>query len=162
MSGDEKRERRPIAYSRAEQSYFIRPQHINAYGRLFGGQLLEWMDELAGVVARRHASAEITTACIDQAEFVGPAVLNDMVVLEARVTYVGRTSMEVRVDNFAEGLDGHRRPITRGYFVMVAINEEGKAIPVPELILENKQQEDEFEMGHKRYELRKMRKLEGY
>lgn len=162
MTEESTREERPISYSRAEQSYFVRPQHINSYGRLFGGQLLQWMDELAGVVARRHASSEITTACIDQAEFVGPVVLNDMVVLEAKVTYVGRSSMEVRVDNFAEGLDGVRQPITRGYFVMVAIDEQGKAIPVPKLKLETEQQKAEFEMGHKRYNLRKARKIEGY
>lgn len=162
MSDQELRADRAVSYSKAEQSYFVRPQHINSYGRLFGGQLLQWMDELAGIVARRHASSEVTTACIDQAEFVGPAVLNDMVVFEAKITYVGRSSMEVRVDNFAEGLDGVRKPITRGYFVMVAIDENGKAIPVPKLKLETAQQEAEFEMGRKRYDLRKARKIEGY
>ncbi len=162
MADQEIREERSVSYSRTEQSYFVRPQHINSYGRLFGGQLLQWMDELAGVVARRHAASEVTTACIDQAEFVGPAYINDMIVFEARITYVGRSSMEIRVDNFVEDLDGKRHPITRAYFVMVAIDKEGKAIPVPKLKLETPQQEDEFEMGRKRYELRKSRKVEGY
>lgn len=155
-------EERPVSYSKVEQSYFVRPQHINAYGRLFGGTLLEWMDELAGVVARRHASAEVTTACIDTAEFIGPAVLNEMVVLEARITYVGRSSMEVRVDTFAEERSGMRTPITRAYFVMVAINETGVPQPVPRLGLENEQQRAEFQLGRRRYDLRKQRKQEGY
>ena len=43
-----------VSDSRTEQVYIIRSQHINSYGRLFGGYLMQWMDEIAGVVARRH------------------------------------------------------------------------------------------------------------
>lgn len=153
---------RKVSDSRAEQSYFIRPQHINHYGRLFGGTLLAWMDELAGIVARRHSGTEVTTACIDQATFVGPAKLNDLVVLEARITYVGRSSMEIRVDNYTEDRSGTRIPITRGFFVMVAIDDDGKPLTVPGLELNTVQVKEEFEMGHKRYLLRKERKQEGY
>lgn len=159
---DQDRSERSVSFSRAEQAYFVRPQHINSYGRLFGGVLLSWMDELAGIVARRHSGMEITTASIDRAEFIGPAVLNEMIVLEARVTYVGRTSMEVRVDNFTEDADGYRTPLTRGYFVMVAVNEEGVPQIVPQLKLETAQQEQEFEMGKRRRDLRVERRKEGF
>lgn len=90
--------------SETEQSYLLMHRHINGYGRLFGGQLVEWIDELAGLVGRRHCGHEITTACIDNLNFKHPAFLNDTVVLVGRVTYVGRTSMEVRVDTYVEEL----------------------------------------------------------
>ena len=99
--------------SLTEQTYLVMHRHINGYGRLFGGQLLAWIDELAGIVAKRHSESEITTACIDQLNFKHPAVLNDTLVMIGRVTYVGRTSMEVRVDSYVESLNGMRKMINR-------------------------------------------------
>ena len=138
--------------SETEQSYLLMHRHINGYGRLFGGQLVAWIDELAGLVGRRHCGHEITTACIDNLNFKHPAFLNDTVVLVGRVTYVGRTSMEVRVDTYVEELaTGIRKMINRAYVVMVAIDENGRALPVPGLILESPEQEAEWEGGKRRY-----------
>ena len=52
--------------SLTEQTYLVMHRHINGYGRIFGGQFLAWIDELAGIVAKRHSESENTTACIDQ------------------------------------------------------------------------------------------------
>ena len=109
--------------SLTEQTYLVMHRHINGYGRLFGGQLMMWIDELAGIVAKRHSESEITTACIDQLNFKHPAVLNDTLVMIGRITYVGKTSMEVRVDSYVESLSGMRKMINRAYVVMVAIDE---------------------------------------
>ena len=120
--------------SLTEQQYFVRPTHINHYGRLFGGQLLYWIDELAGIVAMRHCGSTITTAAIDNLQFKAPAHVGDMVVLQGEVTYVGKTSMEVRVDTYREALDGTREMINRAYVDMVAIDCKGKPTLVPELL----------------------------
>lgn len=148
--------------SRTEQTYLLMPRHINGYGRLFGGILMQWIDELAGIVARRHCGHEITTASIDNLNFKHPAYLNQTVVLVGRVTYVGRTSMEVRVDTYVEGMDGMRRVINRAYVVMVAIDQDGKALEVPQLKLENESERAEWESGKKRYNLRRQRRVEGF
>lgn len=148
--------------SRTEQTYLLMPKHINGYGRLFGGMLMQWIDELAGIVARRHCGHEITTASIDNLNFKHPAYLNQTVVLVGKVTYVGRTSMEVRVDTYVEGLDGMRRVINRAYVVMVAIDEKGNALEVPELLIESESERAEWEGGKRRYELRKKRRREGF
>ena len=149
--------------SLTEQTYLVMHRHINGYGRLFGGQLLSWIDELAGIVAKRHSESEITTACIDQLHFKQPVYLNETLVMIGRVTYVGKSSMEVRIDSYVESLDGIRRIINRAYLVMVAIDmETGKAKEVPGLILETEVQKAEWEGGKRRTELRKHRKLEGY
>ena len=113
-----------------EQTYLLMHRHINGYGRLFGGQLMQWIDELAGIVSMRHAGGRITTASIDNLNFKAGAYLNDTIVLIGRITYVGRTSMEVRVDTYVEDLEGMRRVINRAYVVMVAIDEEGHAMEV--------------------------------
>ena len=111
-----------IEDSLTEQQYFIRPPHINHYGRLFGGQLLKWIDELAGIVAIRHCGDTVTTAAIDNLQFHAPAYTGDMIVLRGWVTCVGKTSMEIRVDTYIETIDGNRQLINRAYIDMVAIN----------------------------------------
>lgn len=151
-----------VSDSQTEQQYLIRPAHINPYGRLFGAQLLKWIDEVAGIVAVRHANAIVTTAAIDNLQFKDPAYAGQMIVLCGRITYVGRTSMEVRVDTYTEALDGSRKHINRAYIDMVAIDNEGKAIEVPTLELETDEQRVEHEAAIKRKEMRKQRRLEDF
>jgi len=145
-----------------EQQYLICPAHINHYGRLFGGQLLKWIDELAGIVAIRHCGSTVTTAAIDNLQFLAPAYTGDMIVLQGMVTYVGHTSMEVRVDTFREAMDGTRERINRAYIDMVAINCQGKPMEVPELLLETEEQRQEYAAAEKRKQMRRQRRQEGF
>lgn len=148
--------------SLTEQQYLICPAHINHYGRLFGGQLLKWIDELAGIVAIRHCGATVTTAAIDNLQFQAPAYTGDMIVLRGMVTYVGRTSMEVRVDTYREALDGTREMINRAYIDMVSINCKGQPTEVPDLLVETEEQRQEYEAAKKRKQIRKQRRQEGF
>lgn len=151
-----------VAESMTEQQYLIRPTHINHYGRLFGGQLIYWIDELAGIVAIRHCGANITTAAIDNLQFKAPAHVGDMVVLQGCVTYVGRTSMEIRIDTYIENGDGTRQMINRAYIDMVAIDDDGQPIEVPGLLTETPEQQAEYAAAAKRKALRKQRRQEGF
>ena len=151
-----------VSDSMTEQQYLVCPAHINHYGRLFGGHLLKWIDELAGIVAIRHCGGTVTTAAIDNLQFQAPAYTGDMIVLQGRVTYVGRSSMEIRVDTYREALDGTRKIINRAYIDMVSINSNGQPVEVPELLLENEEQQQEYEAAKKRKQLRKQRRLEGF
>jgi len=151
-----------VSDSLTEQQYLVCPAHINHYGRLFGGQLLKWIDELAGIVAIRHCGATVTTAAIDNLQFQAPAYVGDMIVLQGMVTYVGRSSMEVRVDTYREALDGSREMINRAYIDMVCINCKGQPMEVPELLPETEEQKIEYEAAKKRKQMRKQRRLEGF
>lgn len=153
---------KPVSESRTEHVQILMPDHINGYKRLFGGKLMEWIDIVAGVVARRHAGCDVTTAAIDHLEFKAPAYVNDMVVLYGCITYVGKTSMEVKVDTFVEALDGSKKRINRAYLVLVALDSEHKPTPVPPLLLENEEQRLEWENAVKRSEIRKLRRLEKF
>ncbi len=150
------------AESHTEQQYMIRPIHVNHYGRLFGGELMKWIDEVAGIAAMRHSESNITTAAIDNLQFKAPAMTGDMIVLIARVTYTGRTSMEVRVDTYKEDPDGTRHVINRAYLTEVAIDADGNPVEVPELIIESEAEQLEYESALKRCELRKQRRQEGF
>jgi len=152
-----------IEDSKTEQFRLLRYEDINGANRLFGGQLMAWIDEVAGVTARRHCEVQVTTACIDNLQFKEPAFLGDMVVIIGRMTYVGRTSMEVRVDSYVEDARGYRRPINRAYVTMVALNDEERPQVVEfGLELETDTEKMEWESGKKRAELRKQRRKEGF
>jgi acyl-CoA hydrolase len=151
-----------VEESLTEQIQIVMPEHINGSGRLFGGKLMEWIDVVSGVVARRHSQYNVTTAAVDNLQFKAGAHLNDTLVLIGRITYVGNTSMEVRIDTYVESMDGMRKPINRAYFVMVALDEEEKPVKVPRLIVETEAQRAEWEGGKKRTELRKLRRREGF
>ncbi len=132
------------AASRTTQVQIIMERDINGGERLFGGRLLEWIDVVAAVTARRHCRGNVTTAAIDNLQFRAPARVGDTVLLVGQLTYVGNTSMEVRVDSFVEDLQGQRQLINRAYFVMVAIGEDGRPAPVPRLIPETDEERREW------------------
>lgn len=149
--------------SRTEQFRLLKYEDINGVNRLFGGKLMAWIDEVAGVTARRHCEAYVTTACIDNLQFKEPAFLDDMIVIIGRVTYIGRSSMEVRVDSYVEDRTGHRRPINRAYVTMVALDENEKPTAVEfGLELQTAAEQLEWECGEKRAKLRKQRRQEGF
>lgn len=123
---------------------------------------MQWIDEVAGIVAHRHSGSIVTTACVDNLNFKAGAYLGNTVVLIGRMTYVGKTSMEVRVDTYAEDADGTRRMINRAYEVFVAIDQCDNKIEVPGLLIETESEKAEWIGGEKRYELRKQRRKEGF
>ena len=116
-----------VSDSAAETLHIVRPNHLNAAGRLFGGVLMQWI----------------------------------VVVICGKITYVGNTSMEVRVDSYVEDLDGVRTPINRAYFSMVALDDNDKPCRVPRLELETDEEKEEWEKAKLRKEVRMMRKEVG-
>ncbi len=155
-------EAKRVADSLTEQVQILMPSHINGTDRLFGGQLVEWIDVVAAVVARRHSGCNVTTAAIDNLQFKAGAYINNTLVLIGRITYVGRTSMEVRVDTYVEDLVGVRKVVNRAYVVMVALDDNGNPTEVPRLIAETESERAELELGEKRHALRHRRRREGY
>ena len=128
----------------------------------FGGKLTEWIDELAGLVALRHAQKDVITASVDNLKFIRGAYQKDLIVLIGRVTYVGRTSMEILVDTYIEDMKGIRKPINRAYLTLVAVDAEGNPVEVPGLLIETEAEKAEWEAGIRRREMRKQRKEEGF
>lgn len=151
-----------VSQSLTQQVQIIMPEHINGYNRLFGGKLMEWIDVVAGVVARRHSNKNVTTVSVDNLHFKEAAYLNSTMVLVGRVTYVGNTSMEVKVDTFVEALTGERKLVNRAYLVMVALDEQEHPTPVPPLLLQTDEEKAEWENGRRRALLRKQRSKNEY
>ena len=134
----------------------VMPQHCNGYAkpRLFGGQIMAWIDVVGAVAARRYTGKAVTTVCIDNLTFLKPAYLNDTVVQEAMVTWTGRTSLEVRVDSLVERLDGSRELINRAYAVFVALDDEDKPTPVAPYTPETEEEKKIWQDAEARREFR--------
>lgn len=143
--------------SYSEQVHVLTQANINGYNRLFGGQLMEWIDIVAAVVARRHSGHNVTTAVVDKLTFKAPAYANDTVIVCGYVTYVKRTSMEVCIKSYVENLNGERKLINKAYLVMVALDENERPVEVPRLILETDEEKENWESAKKRDLLRKQR-----
>ena len=150
--------------SRTEWLKCIQYEDINGSGRLFGGRLMQWMDEVAGIAATRHCVGYVTTAAVDNLQFKAGCFINEIIVIRAKLTYVGHTSMEVRVDVYIEDRDsGQRRVINRAYFTEVHVDEKGKPVPLRYgLKPETEFEKAEWDGAKKRLEIRRKRRVEGF
>ena len=121
-------------------------QHCNgnAKPRLFGGQLMSWIDVVGAVAARRYCKCQVTTVNIDNLTFLKPAYLNDIVVQKAKVTWTGNTSLEVRVDSYVERDDKERELINTAYVVYVALDENERPKKIKEYVPETEQEQEEY------------------
>lgn len=141
--------------SYTEQVHLVLQSTMNGTDRLYGGQLMEWIDSVAAVVARRHANKIVTTALVDKLEFKEPAQLNSLVVMQGKIVYAGTTSMEVSVKTFVEHLDGSRLLINSARLIMVAIDEKGRPTKVPGLEPQTEDEKRHFIAAQKRAQRRK-------
>ncbi len=116
---------------------YVLPQHTNALGGVFGGQIMAWMDLCGAICAQRHSGFQVVTAFVDDLKFEQPVRAGEVVCLEARVTATFRTSMEIEV--VVEGEDattGRRWPCVDARLTFVAIDSSRRPTPVPALLLD--------------------------
>ncbi len=144
--------------SRVETVHIVRPCHLNGANRLFGGILMQWIDEVAGIVAKRHCMGNVTTASVDNLTFLHGAYQNDLVVIKGKMTWVGSSSMEVCVDTYVENPQGQRHRINNAHFMMVALDENDHPVQVPRLLLQTEDEELAWAHGEERRRIRIQRK----
>ena len=128
---NQKFENKLVTDSTTESSKIVQSKDINGRNRLFGGRLMEWIDEVAALTAMRHCGGPVTTCAVDSLVFKHGAKLNQVVVLTGKVTYVGNTSLEVRVDTYVEEVEtGERFAINHAYLILVHVNDDGEPVPI--------------------------------
>ena len=133
MSADAK----PVSASRLVLAQEMTPQDANPAGNVHGGNIMKLADSAAGVVAIRHSGRNCVTAAVDHFEFHAPVYVGNLVTLYASLNYVGRTSMEVGVRVEAEDpRTGKKTHTNSSYILMVALDDDGRPVEVPRLILE--------------------------
>ncbi|MDH5760048.1 MAG: acyl-CoA thioesterase [Gemmatimonadota bacterium] len=137
------------------------PHQANHLGHVFGGELLSMVDRAAAVAAMRHAGGSVVTVSIDRVDFKLPIYTDELVTCTARVNYVGRTSMEVGVEVVAENLrTGVKRHTNTCLLTFVAIDQDHRPSPVPQLELTTPDEERRFREGRRRREVRQQLDIE--
>ena len=147
-----------------EWTKVVKYSDINSENRLFGGTLMSWIDEVAGTVAVRHSGNPVATAAVDNMQFKQGAKLDDIIVMIGKITHVGKTSMEVRVDTYVEDRrNGMRHVLNRAYLTEVCIDTDDTPVLVPYgLNVRTESERAEWEGAEKRIALRKQRRMEGF
>lgn len=131
------------------------PMDANLMGNVFGGAIMKYMDEIAGIVAWRHAETNCVTASIDRMNFYAPVYVGNVLILKASVNYVGTTSMEVGVRIEAHDVRTGKQTHTGScYLTYVALDKKGRPIPIPKLVLTSRDEKMRFSDAVARRKLR--------
>ncbi|MCC4274980.1 acyl-CoA thioesterase [Marinomonas communis] len=108
------------------------PGDTNPAGDIFGGWVVSQMDIAAGICAGQRAQSRVVTVALDSMSFIRPVKVGDILGVYTYVESVGRTSMNIHVEAWVRrGRIGKREKVTEGMFKFVAIDEEGKSMPIP-------------------------------
>jgi uncharacterized protein (TIGR00369 family) len=141
--------------SHIQLAQMMMPEHANPQGNVHGGWIMKLADEAGALAAIRHAGRRVVTVAIDQMVFRQPIRIGDLVILEADVSYAGRTSIEVEVHVIAENpITSQRTHTNAAYLVYVAMGEDGKPAPVPPLLAENPAEKARMKAGQERQQRR--------
>ena len=148
-----------ISDSEVTLSLLMGPQDANGLGNVHGGVIMKLVDEAGALAAMRHAQSPVVTVAIDSMTFMQPIHIGNLVTFNANLTYVGRTSMEVRIEVIAENpLSGEKRISNTAYAVYVALDASGNPTPVPQLSLETQEETERFEQAKERQAYRKQQR----
>ncbi|MFN8382403.1 MAG: acyl-CoA thioesterase [Anaerolineales bacterium] len=140
-----------IRASRVTLSQLMHPEHANLLGNVHGGWIMKLVDEAGALACMRHAQKKVVTVAIDSMTFRQPIRIGDLIVLNAEVTYTGKSSMEVEVQVVAENpVTGEQTHTNTAYLVYVALDDQGHPTNVPGLITETEAEKARMVQAQKR------------
>lgn len=136
------------------------PKDTNAAGHIFGGVVMSLMDKAAAVAALRYAKKRVVTASAEEINFVNPIYVGEVVRAKAKVVYTGRTSMDVEVIVETENIfKESSRLAATGLFVMVAVDDQGKPVPIPQWEPDTEEGKRKYREALERRKIREQKKL---
>ncbi len=145
--------------SKVEMTQLVLPNDTNLLGNLLGGTLMHWMDIAGALVASRHSNKIVATVALDSLDFRHPVRVGELVTLKAKMTWAGRTSMEVSINVYAENLKTGNVILTnKAFLTFVALGDDCKPTLVPPLIPETDEEKKDYIEAEKRREERLKRR----
>ncbi|NLK69429.1 MAG: acyl-CoA thioesterase [Clostridiaceae bacterium] len=155
MSEKNERPSKSVQESMIEMCQLVLPNDTNIIGNLLGGRLMHWIDIAGALAASRHSNCVVATAALDSLDFRHPVRVGEMVRLKPRITWVGNTSMEVRVDVYCENMKtGAVIKTNKAYITFVALDDKGQPTQVPSLIINTEEEKLEYEKAIQRRKIR--------
>lgn len=139
-----------------EMREMVMPNHTNPQNTIFGGVVMSWIDIAAAMCASRHSGRPVVTVHIDSINFKEPIKIGHHVYIMAKISYVGKSSMEIEVIVKSENpYTGDSRITTTAFLTFVAVDEFGKPVPVNPLKVETEEDKKRYNEAKKRAENRK-------
>ncbi|WP_234735937.1 acyl-CoA thioesterase [Tellurirhabdus bombi] len=133
----------------------VLPNDTNTLNNLMGGRLLHWMDIAAAICAQKHSNRIVVTASVDNVSFSEPIKLGNIVTMQAKVTRAFNSSMEVKIDVWAEDIPaGTRVSTNQAFYTFVAVDQNGRPIEVPALTAETEEEKELYTSALRRRQLR--------
>lgn len=146
---------KPVRASRISIAQLMQPEHANNLGNVHGGWIMKLVDEAGALAAMRHTGRRCVTVSIDSMVFRQPIRIGDLVILNAEVTYTGRTSVEAEVQVVAENpVTGERTHTNTAYLVYVALDDDGNPTPATPVKAETEDEKRKLEEGRERQKRR--------
>lgn len=153
---------KPVSESRVTLTQLMGPTEANNLGNVHGGIIMKLCDEAGGMAAVRHARRPCVTVTIDSMSFLSPVHVGNLLMVDAEVTWVGRTSLETRVLVKAENLlTGEVTHTNTAYFVYVALDDAGNPTPIVPLICETEEEKKRCAQAEERRAIRLRRRKDG-
>lgn len=150
-------EGKPVSASYSEYTELALPNDANSLGNLLGGKVMHLVDLAGAMAAMRHSRHVVVTASVDQMHFIHPVRIGNWVRLRSAVNRVFRTSMEVGVKVWVENtIAGTHRHVGSAYLTFVAVDSQGRRVPVPRLQPESDEEKRRYEDAGRRRELRQL------
>jgi acyl-CoA hydrolase len=148
--------------SASETAQVVLPHESNPLGYILGGTVMHMIDITGALACHRHTNALALTAGVDSLDFIHPIKVGDIIILKSRVNATFRTSLEVEVEVFSEGItSGERRLTSKAYLTFVSLDEHGRPQQVPPLLIETPDDEARSRQAHARRAERLARKTKG-
>jgi acyl-CoA hydrolase len=146
---------RPVRDSQSEMTEIVLPNDANPLGSLLGGRLMHWIDLAGAMAAHRHSRNYVVTASMDHVDFLTPVRVGDLVLLQSSVNRAFRSSMEVGVKVLVENyIKGTHSQVASALLTFVAVDRDGRCLPVPPVIPETEEEKRRYEEAGRRRELR--------
>ena len=131
--------------SEVEMTELVLPNDTNLLGNLLGGRLMHWIDIAGAMVASRHSNKMVATVALDSLDFRHPARMGELVILRAKLTWTGKTSMEVNVKAYAENIKTGSVILTNmAFLTFVALDDDGKPSSIPPILPESEEEKKEY------------------
>lgn len=113
--------------------FLAEPTDVNYGGKVHGGQVMKWIDQAGYAAAVGWSGKYSVTVAVGGIRFVAPIRISDLVTVDTVLVYTGTSSMHFAVDVHARDpmSDGDDRLCTHCVIVFVAVDDDGKPVPVP-------------------------------
>ncbi len=146
---------KPVRESASEYSELTLPNDSNGFGNVLGGKVMHLVDLAAAMAGLRHARMPVVTASVDSMHFLHPVRINELILLRSSVNRVFRSSMEIGVKVMTEKLlTGVQLHTCSAYLTFVAIDQDGKAVAIPQVIPETEDEKRRYRQAGERREYR--------